>query len=378
MRVLHVMECTIGGARRHITEVARGQRAAGLDVHLVVSAERQPDFREDMARLADEGVAVLELPMVRQVRPALDLAHARALARHLREVRPDVVHAHSSKGGVLGRWASIRTGIGRRVYTPHTFAFLHSASFGPVARALYRSVETWFGRRTDRTVAVSASEAETIRASGVVDPATVRVVPNGIDPASYDGVAPADRAALDTPPGAPAAALVGLIYEAKGQDLALEALGRPGCEELHLWIAGEGEHRARLEERARELGVGARAHFLGWRKDVPALLAAADFLVLPSRWEAMPYVVLEALASRRPVVAARVDGVRDLVLEGETGMLCAVGDVGELAAACARMAALGAAERAALGARGRALVETSFSVDAMVRGLIEVYAELLP
>jgi glycosyltransferase involved in cell wall biosynthesis len=378
MRVLHVMECTIGGARRHITEVARGQRAAGLEVHLVVSAERQPDFREDLAQLAQEGVAVLELPMVRPVRPGLDLAHARKLAQHLRAVRPDVVHSHSSKGGVLGRWASIRTGIGRRVYTPHTFAFLHSASFGPAARFVYRSVETWFGRRTDRTIAVSSSEADTIRAAGVVDPATVRVVPNGIDTAPYAAVAPAERAALDTPEGAPVAALVGLVYEAKGQDLALEALTLPGCEDLHLWIAGEGEQRATLTERARELGLAERAHFLGWRKDVPALLAAADFLLLPSRWEAMPYIVLEAMASAKPVVAARVDGVRDLVIEHETGLLCDVGDAQGLAAACARMVALEPDRRASMGTRGRGLVEQSFSAGAMVRGLIDVYEEVVP
>jgi hypothetical protein len=174
------------------------------------------------------------------------------------------------------------------------------------------------------------------------------------------------------------AALVGLIYEAKGQDLALEALTRPGCERLHLWIAGEGQQREALTARARELGLADRAHFLGWRKDVPALLAAADFLMLPSRWEAMPYIVLEAMASARPVVAARVDGVRDLVLEGETGLLCDVGDAEGLADACARMIAREPAERASMGERGRALVQRSFSAEAMVRGLIDVYEEVVP
>ena len=218
------MECTIGGTRRHITEVARGQNALGLDVHLAVAAERQPDFREDLARLVDEGVRVLELPMVRAVNPRLDLAHARALTRHVREVRPDVVHAHSSKGGVLGRWAALSAGVGRRVYSPHTFAFLHAASFGPAKRRLYRAIEAWFGRRTDRMIAVSDSEAETMRAAGVIDPERVRVVPNGIDPQPYSAALPADRAELNTPASAPVASLVGLVYEAKGQDLALEAL----------------------------------------------------------------------------------------------------------------------------------------------------------
>ncbi len=376
MRVLHVMECTIGGTRRHITDVARGQNARGVEVHLAVSAERQPSFRDDLARLSEEGVGVLELPMVREVRPWLDAAHARALARHLRALRPDIVHAHSSKGGVLGRWASISTGIGRRVLSPHVFAFLHTR-FGPLSRAAYRTVETWLGKRTDRVVAVSSSEGESIRGSGVVPPERVRVVPNGIDPAPFEAALPVDRAALTTPSDVPLAVLIGLVYEAKGQDLALEALRRPGCEELHLWIAGEGPLRARLEERARATGVADRVRFLGWRDDVPALLAAADFLVLPSRWEALPYVVMEAMASRRPVVAARVGGVRELLQDGRAGFDCAVGDVDDLAAALSRMIALGPQARAAMSERGRAWVEERFSVDAMVSGLVDVYGEVL-
>ena len=377
LRVLHVMECTIGGTRRHIVDVARGQNALGLDVHLAVAAERQPDFRDDLGALAAEGVGVFELPMVREVRPLLDASLARALKRHLRELRPAVVHAHSSKGGALGRWASLRTGIGRRVYSPHSIAFLHAARFGRAKRRLFKTVETYLGRRTDRLVAVSTSEAETIHASGVIDPARVRIVPNGVDPAQYAGVTPADRAALATPAGAPVAAVVGLLYEAKGQDLALRALTLPGCEALHLWIAGEGELRAAYEALARELGVADRAHFLGWRKDVPALLAAADFLLLPSRWEAMPYIVMEAMASRLPVVAARVDGVRDLVLEGETGFGSALDDPAALAASCAKAIGLGPERRRAMGERGRSLVEERFSVDTMVRGLVGVYREVL-
>ena len=125
MRVLHVMESTIGGTRRHIVDVTLGQLELGLDVHLVVAAER----------LRAAGASVVVLPMERAIRPATDLRHARFLGRHLREVRPDVVHTHSSKAGVLGRHASLATGIGGRVHTPHTFAFLFGAMFGSAKRA---------------------------------------------------------------------------------------------------------------------------------------------------------------------------------------------------------------------------------------------------
>jgi len=371
-----VMESTIGGTRRHIVDALRGQRALGLDVHLVASALRQPSFREDLARLSAEGVGVRELPMVRAVAPLTDLGHEREIERILAEVAPDIVHTHSSKAGALGRCAALRTGIGRRVHTPHTFAFLFGALFSARKRRFYRSVEGWLGRRTDRLIAVSEEEGATIRGSGVCDPAKVRVVPNGIHVARFASAAPAARSALGVPDGAPLAAVVGLVYEAKGQDLAVEALARPGCAALHVLFAGEGDRRADYERRARELGVAERAHFLGWREDVPALLKASDFLLLPSRWEGLPYIVLEAFAAGRPVVAARVDGTRDLVREGETGFGAAVGDAGELAAAAARMIAAGPDERRRMGAAGRALVRAGYSVEAMVRGMCAVYEEL--
>jgi glycosyltransferase involved in cell wall biosynthesis len=375
------MEATVGGTRRHLIDVARGQRQAGLDVHVAASTLREPGMAADLARLADEGVGVLALPMVRAVRPLSDRRHARALAEHLAAVRPDVVHTHSSKAGALGRWASLRTGIGRRVHTPHAFAFRFAALFSPARRRLYRAIETYLGRRTDRVIAVSAEEGETIRASGVCDPERVRVVPNGIDPRPYGGATAATRArvraALGVPDGAPLALVVGLLYEAKGQDLALRAMAAPGLEQLVVAFAGDGEGRAEYEALARELALGRRARFLGWRDDVPDLLAAADLLLLPSRWEGMPYAVLEAFAAGLPVVAARVDGTRALVVDGCTGFTAPVDDARALAAATARLLALAPESRRALGAAGRARATADFSLEAMVRGLVRVYEEVV-
>lgn len=370
------MEAAIGGTRRHLVDVALGQRAAGLDVHVCASALRAPAFRADLARLAERGVGVHELAMVREIRPARDLAHARALVRLLERVRPAIVHTHSSKAGALGRSASAWTGIGRRVHTPHTFAFLFGAMFSRRKRALFRAVERRLGARTERMVAVSRGEAETIAASGVIPAERVRVVRNGIDPAPFAAARPVPRASLGVPEGAPLAAVVGLLNSAKGQDLALEALARPACARLHVLLAGEGEDEPALRARAKQLGVEERAHFLGWRDDVPGLLASCDFLILPSRWEGMPYIVLEAFASARPVVATRVDGARELVEEGRTGTLAEVGDARSLGEALERMLLQDSAQRARMGERGRALVQTELSAESMVRGLIAVYSEL--
>jgi len=377
VRVLLVMEATIGGTRRHIGDLGRGLLAAGHEVHLVLSALRQPDFERDMAELEDAGCRVHNLPMVRAIRPATDWRHAAWIKRYLREVRPDIVHTHSSKAGVLGRHASLATGIGARVHTPHTFAFLFGAMFSPAKRRLFRAIEQYYGRRTDRLIAVSATEAETIRAAGVLDPARVRTVYNGIDTARWSAAEPADLAACGVPEGALVAVVVGLLNSAKGQDLAIEALAQAAASEVHLLFVGHGEDEAMLRALAERLGVTDRVHFLGWRTDVPSLVAASDWLLLPSRWEGMPYVVLEAMAAARPVLASRVDGARELVRDGENGLLVDSGSADALAQGLRRVSEIGRDGAREMGRAGERGLEARFTVEGMTRATVEVYEEAL-
>jgi glycosyltransferase involved in cell wall biosynthesis len=376
MRILHVMESTIGGTRRHLVDACSGLRARGFDVHLAVSTLRQPDFELDLQRLEASGCGVLRLPMVREIRPDRDLPHLAALARHLEALRPDVVHTHSSKGGALGRLASVATGIGARVHTPHTFAFLFDAMFPAWKRELFRDVEVALASHTQRTIAVSPTEGDTIRRSGVVPPDRIRVVENGPDPRPWSAAAPLARSELGVPSGEPLAAVIGLLNVAKGQDLAIEALARPGLERLHLLVAGDGEMRADLEVLAERLGVASRVRFLGHRWDAPALVATCDFTLLPSRWEGMPYVVLETMAAGRPVVATPVDGARDVVLDGDTGFLAASIDATAIADACRGLLALSGDERRSMGERGRERVLARWTAERMVDGLADVYREL--
>lgn len=370
------MECTIGGTRRHLVDVASGQRAAGLDVAVAASALRQPDFERDLARLEARGVRVHRVPMVRALSPMADARDLAALRRIVRAESPDVVHTHSSKAGALGRLASVLEDRGARVHTPHTFAFLFAAMFSRPKRALFRAIEQGLSGHTARVIAVSASEARGISASGVVDPARVRTVENGIDPAPWIGAAAPPRAEISSDPRAPLALVVGLLNAAKGQGLLLRALGAPGLERLHVALAGSGEDEGLLRAEARALRLEDRVRFLGFRDDVPRLLAAADFLVLPSRWEGMPYAVLEAMAAAKPVVATPVDGAVDLVESGVTGELAAAIDADSLAEALRRQLACTPEEARARGATARARVLARHTDAAMIRGLSAVYREI--
>lgn len=377
MRVLHVMECTIGGTRRHLVDVALGQRARGLDVHVVASALRQPDFELDLARLERERVVVTRLPMVREIAPITDARHLGFLRTHVQRLRPQVVHTHSSKAGVLGRLAALQTEIGAVVHTPHTFSFLFEAEFSAPKRSLFRGIERALAGHTRAVIAVSPSEARTMERSGVVERERLWTVPNGIDPRPWIEARALARSELGLAGEGPIALVAGLLNVAKGQDLLLESLVRGGLDDVQLLIAGHGALEGDLRALAARLCLQERVRFLGFRTDVPRLVAACDFVVLPSRWEGLPYVVLEAMAGAKPVVATPVDGAIDLVDEGRSGFVARAIDVPSLAAALRAMTALTHAERARMGEHGRAVVLARYSAEAMVDGLIDVYREVV-
>ena len=169
---------------------------------------------------------------------------------------------------------------------------------------------------------------------------------------------PVPRAAFATPEDAPLALALGRLHENKGFDVMIEALAQvPG---LYLWLAGEGPLRGKLERRANDLGVASRLRLLGWRTDTAALLAAADFLVCPSRHEPLGNVVLEAWAAGLPVLATASEGPRSLIAAEQTGLLVPVGDSGALAAAMRRLAAERSL-RLRLAEAGHAVFEGRFS-----------------
>lgn len=374
-RVLHVMECTIGGTRRHLGDVSRGLLSRGWDVHLAVSAERTAGFREDMAQLARAGAVIHELPMVRAVSPLKDRAHTVELTKLMRELRPDVVHTHSSKAGALGRRAASAAGCAAVVHTPHTYSFLFGQMFGPVARWLFKTVERRLSALAHRIIAVSEDEAETMRGAGVVSPEQVRVVPNCIEVEPYECAVPV--VPEGSAEGMTRVLVCGLLNSAKGQDLAIAALKGSGCEQVELWLAGDGAEHAALSSEAAALGVSKRVLFLGHRDDVPGLMRAADLLLLPSRWEGMPYVVLEAAAAGLPIVATPVDGAREFLAGELRGWTTEASTSEAIGVTLGAAVSAGEPERELRSSRAGQWVLDHHAVERMMDALEAVYAELL-
>ncbi len=389
MRVLQVMECTIGGTRRHLRDLSLGLLERGVELEVVCAALREPDMRRDMELMRERGARVHELPMIRPISPLRDAWHALRLAAIAWDRGFDVIHSHSSKAGALARSVGLLGSSAVRIHTPHTYAASFEGGKGqggeaPGNLALILATERLLGKATHRLVHVSADERDEGQQLGVIPARRARVVPNGIRPkdfASPRGGA-ALRAELGIPRAAPLVGTVGLLNDAKGHDSLLRAVATLD-ERVHLLLVGHGELEPQLRALAEQLGLQARVHFAGWRDEVHSAHDAMDVFVLSSRWEGLSYALLEAVAAGVPAVSTAVNGSRDVLdPEGQSpcGLVVPCEDTAALAEAMGRLLADSAdAQQLArrLSAAGPARVGSHFSLDSMVEQTLGVYREAL-
>jgi glycosyltransferase involved in cell wall biosynthesis len=314
------------------------------------------------------GVRRFPVPeLVRPVRPLLD---ARAVARlrgAMRAFRPDLVHTHSSKAGVVGRAAAALERVPVVVHSVHGFGFTPLQPV--VVRALFFAAELAMARWTDHFVTVSEADRRRGLELGLFAPEAVSLIRSGIALDRFRAATGGDaaRRRLGLGADAPVVTQVGNFKPQKAplDFVRVAAAVARAVPSARFVMPGEGPLRARAEALARELGLGDRVRFCGWWDDVPALLAATTVSVLTSRHEGLPRAVVESLAAGVPVVATAVDGTVEVVRDGVNGLLAPAGDVAGLAAAV--VALLRDPQRRArmAAAAGRGLEE--FDVDRMVR-----------
>jgi starch synthase (maltosyl-transferring) len=206
----------------------------------------------------------------------------------------------------------------------------------------------------------------------------LEVIPNGVDVGRFEGVQPIELAAVGMPGGRRAIVFVGRLHEQKGLHdfLASSAELFAALPNHDLVVVGDGPQREALQQLVSNLRLADRVHFAGWRNDVPAVLAAADLLVLPARWEGMPNVVLEAMAAARPVVATRAEGVAELLGEASGEQTAEVGDMQGLISRIIQLVQ-NAQLAARLGQENCQRVLGEFSLQKMVSSYERLYARLL-
>ena len=330
------------------------------------------------------GVPVTFLPsLVRPVRPWRDLRALRDLARLFRSERPQVVHTHSSKAGILGRAAARLAGVPVVVHTIHGFGF-NDLQPAPLRAALV-ALERAASRFTTQFIAVSRANLEKGMALGIVPRGRVRLIRSGIPIAAFEtagrdealrsGIAL--RREIGLPRDAPLVGMVACLKRQKDPLTFVEAMARVAAAlpRAAFVVAGDGELRAAVQARCEARGLAGKLRLLGWRRDIPGVMAALDVLVLASLWEGLPKVLPQAIAAGVPIVATAVDGTRDVLRDGVSGLLCAPGDAATIASGVIRLLNDPILGRTLAG-RARAVLP-EFDIDAMVRAQEDLYLELL-
>lgn len=355
----------LGGAEAQLVGLATRLQARGWDVG-VISMIR-PAALGDELRAA--GVPVASLGMRRGVPDPRGLLR---LASLLRAWRPRILHTHMVHANLLGR-------VARLLYrVPVLVSTAHGVEEGGRWREWGYRLTDWL---CDVTTHVSRAGADRYVRVGAVPAHKVLVVPNGVDTDRFRPD-PAARERLRSQLGVGSRFVwlaVGRLEPVKDFPSLLQAfahLRRDGHDPV-LWLVGDGPEAPRLRAEARELRVEGAVRFWGVRRDVPALMSAADALALPSRSEGQPLVLLEAAACGLPVVATDVGGVREVVEDGRTGFLVPPGDPEALAGAMARLMALPPPRRAAMGQAARGYVEARYALERVVDRWEALYRDLL-
>ena len=383
MRIMHIStRLIVGGSQENTVLSCIGQADDGHDVSLVFGPTHGPEGILLEPVEADGRIEPIETPnLVRELAPRRDWRCLRELRTLIRDWKPDVVHTHSSKAGILGRGAAWRERVPAVIHTIHGLAFHPYQSRW--RNAIYIASERWAARRCHRIACVADAMRDQALAAGIgrrdqyVTVYSGMVVDRFVDP----GVARADvRARLGLADEAVVLGTVARLAELKGHDDLLDAVApilKAHPEIMLLWV-GDGWWAERLLGRVRDMGLDGRVVTTGLvpPERIPELMRAMDVLVHPSYREGLPRAVTQGLLAGLPAVANDVDGTREVCIPDETGRLVRPGDVTDLRDALQWMVDH-PSERAAMGRRGRELCVRRFDWREMVRRLDELYREVL-
>lgn len=362
LRVLQVThDLGVGGLPRVVETLARALDPQAFDVSVLCLNEGGPLAD----RLVEAGIRVDILS--KGPRKPDRLAFLR-VAERLRDQPVDVVHTHNTQPFIDAGLASIISSTPVLIHTDHARAFPD--------RKRYMIAEHLLSWGAHKVVGVSEHTTANLRHWERISEAKLETIPNGIDGSLFDAAVDvaAVRHSLGVPLDVPLLALGARLAEQKGITYLLDAMARLEARQpkLHLVLAGDGPLRSALEAQANALGLSQRVHFVGVRLDMPDVLRASDIFVMPSLWEGLPMIILEALAGGVPIVASSVGGVPSAVIDGQTGSLVPAQDPDRLADALHHM--LEDAEyRARCVVNGRRLFDDHFSAAAMARRYEALY-----
>ncbi len=378
MKIVHIItRLIVGGAQENTLLSCEGQHARGHDVTLITGPEMGPEGSL-MERARSTGYRVIELDdMRRAVMPIRDFRSFRTLIKTLRELKPDIVHTHSSKAGIIGRWAAYQAGVPVIIHTIHGLAF--TASTNKAVNYFYRLAEKVTAPISSRIVCVADAMAEQSLAVDIGKRSQYITVYSGMEtapflspPVSREQV----RASLNIAPDEVIVGTIARLFYMKGHE-DLIAIAPELCRQFpklrFMWV-GDGLLREQYLRQIRELGLEDRFVLTGLvpPSRIPELVNAMDILVHPSRREGLARALAQGSLAGKPVITYDIDGNREALIPNRTGYLVNPFDVEGVKRALTDL--LGSeVKRIRMGAEGQRFVLERFGADRMVGCLERLY-----
>ena len=386
IKVAHVItRFDKGGSAENTFLTVRGLDKKKYEVLLIKGLSQESVIGEKEAAAVDEnlkeaernGVRVLTLPfLVRSIAPLNDFSALFNLMKIFWQERPAIVHTHTSKAGILGRWAAFFAKVPVIVHTPHGHVFW--GYFNKWKTSVFVFLERLTARITDSIITLTEHEKKDHLRFAIAPETKFTVIHSGVDLSKFSGVtvdAFEMKKKLGISEGTFVVGTVGRLTPVKGQRYLLEAATkvlqqRPDTAFVFL---GDGELLTELTEMASSLGIKDHVKFLGWRPDVADVMATFDVFVLPSLNEGMGKVLVEAMAMGKPIIASNVGGIPDLVTHGLNGLLVPPADADAMADAIVTLH--GDPSKAKRMAEKGNLIAAGYSVDAMIQKIDRLYTE---
>ncbi len=373
IRVMRIIaRMNVGGPAVQVSGLMRGLDAQVFDQELM-TGYCTADEADYLEKVATDVKAIRIDGLGRSIKPRADLTALFAIIKEIRRFKPDVIHTHTAKAGVVGRIASILSG--HKSVRVHTFhGHLLNGYFGAEKTKLVVLVEKFLGLFTDQLLAVGAKVKDDLLAVGIGNRNKFGVMPPGLQLAEVPSKTAA-RKELDLEGSAIYCAFIGRITQIKRPDRFLDVVAEIKARriDLHFIVAGAGELLQYCQDRAKTENLPVT--FLGWREDIEVVLAAADFVLLTSDNEGTPLSLIQAGMVGIPVVATNVGSTNEIVVNGETGLLTDL-SVKELSDAVAKVAT-DSALRAEMGAAGKEYTLARYGVDRLVKDHQTLYLSLI-
>ena len=381
MRVTHVItRLIVGGAQENtIASVLGLRKKPDCDAELISGPSTGPEGSLESEFNAAPGVLTIQPQLVRPVHPWNDLVALQKLTRLFRERKPDIVHTHSGKAGVLGRIAAARAAVPVIVHT------IHGPSFGPfqggLANTVFLAAEKRAARHTTHFVSVADAMTRQYLDAGIGTPAQYSTIRSGFPLQPYLTARndPSLRARLGLKPEDIVIGKIARLFKLKGHDDLFEVAPRLVKEmpQIKFLLVGDGEWRDRFEQMARDRNLHGHFIFTGLvpPEQIPALVGVMDIVVHLSQREGLPRALPQALAAAKPVVAYDCDGAREVCLDNQSGFLIRVGHLNGLTDRLLLLAR-DASLREQFGTFGQQFVRDRFSVEKMVDDLYSLYLKL--